>query len=99
LSITGFFSANAKLEDDGGEESSSWEWPEPTIAGPIRISFLGTVDEGRSDEFVKSGNDTPAWESTLGFEKGIDGEESGGVVVRMGMGYWVVGLCVGLMVL
>ncbi|KAK2765604.1 hypothetical protein FQN54_008458 [Arachnomyces sp. PD_36] len=97
ISIEGFYSANAYVGDvDDGE------WEEPTIAGPIRISFLGKVDEARSDEFVVTGNSTPTWESTLGFEKTLDGEGTGGgarVGVVMEYGYWVVLFWVALGVL
>lgn len=40
---------------------------EPRWAGPISISFLGSVDSARSDELL-AGNQ-PAWNPTLGFSK------------------------------
>lgn len=44
---------------------------EPRWAGPISISFLGSVDSARSDELL-SGKQ-PAWNPTLGFSKSDSG--------------------------
>lgn len=40
-------------------------------AGPISISFLGSVDSARSDDLL-AGNQ-PAWNPTLGFSKSDSG--------------------------
>ena len=44
---------------------------EPRWAGPISISFLGSVDSARSDDLL-AGNQ-PAWNPTLGFSKSDSG--------------------------
>lgn len=44
---------------------------EPRWAGPISISFLGSVDSARSDELLAGKQ--PTWNPTLGFSKSISG--------------------------
>lgn len=39
------------------------------LGGPITISFLGEIDEMRSDMLLSSRNGTPLWNKTLGYQK------------------------------
>lgn len=47
------------------------------LAGPITITFMGTLDGDRSDNLLPNTNGTPIWESTLGYNKSMYGEEIG----------------------
>ncbi|PGH30935.1 hypothetical protein GX50_06292 [[Emmonsia] crescens] len=65
LMIDGFFQVNPpKVREEG------------IIAGPISISFLGSVDASRSDDMLKPVNDTPIWDLSLGFKRDLAGELS-----------------------
>lgn len=80
----GVYEGNAAVEF--GEEDSF-------IGGPISISFVGSLDEGRSDRLLENRNGTPVWRETLGYERLLDGEEvrSGGSGLGV-VGNWVVGI-------
>lgn len=105
LHIEAFYSAHGVPDEKDLHQYETTgtvdEWKEPMIAGPVRISFLGKVDGNRSDLLVGQGNSTPAWEATLGFEKGLLDEEgvAGRVVRAMVYWYWVVVGCVVLVAL
>lgn len=96
--IQGYFSADTRGENDrdgdGGRngDKNFGGWAQQTIAGLIKVDFLGEVDEVRSDRFGVAGNGTPTWESTLGFGKGLDGEESRAVRI----GWYGYGFYLGL---
>ncbi|KFY91328.1 hypothetical protein V500_04714 [Pseudogymnoascus sp. VKM F-4518 (FW-2643)] len=58
---------------------------EPRWAGPISISFLGSVDSARSDELLAANQ--PAWNPTLGFSKsdsGASGDDEPNGVSQVG---------------
>ncbi|GJN76584.1 hypothetical protein PLIIFM63780_000068 [Purpureocillium lilacinum] len=59
------------------------------LGGPITISFLGKIDADRSDLLLSSSNDTPVWNSTLGYQRDLMGSTNAGWSVRVGG--WTVG--------
>ncbi|KAH6989838.1 hypothetical protein EDB80DRAFT_815775 [Ilyonectria destructans] len=69
LEIRGIFGGNTLGHDDEG--------PMSFIGGPITISFLGVIDGNRSDTLLSSLNDTPEWNSTLGYSQTIYDEIGG----------------------
>ncbi|RDL40267.1 uncharacterized protein BP5553_00246 [Venustampulla echinocandica] len=48
------------------------------LAGPVTITFLGTLDGNRSDNLLPNKNGTPIWESTLGYSKTMYGTKNAG---------------------
>ncbi|KAF2751323.1 hypothetical protein M011DRAFT_483258 [Sporormia fimetaria CBS 119925] len=66
ITITGVFQGSARSDDP--EEMNY-------LGGPVTISFLGRIDEERSDGLLPNRNNgTPVWNQTLGYDKGVDGK-------------------------
>lgn len=92
-SVTGRFnnrSASLSISGNfiGGSVSQGDDDNEVHLGGPITISFLGEIDELRSDTLLPSRNGTPLWNQTLGYSKKL--YESTGTVLWAGkMAYWV----------
>jgi hypothetical protein len=72
------------------------------LGGPITISFLGSIDDSRSDELLSNSlNGTPIWNETLGYSKLLSGEEvkKEGIGSRTEIGMWtlMISACVAFM--
>ncbi|OAA73360.1 14-3-3 domain protein [Cordyceps fumosorosea ARSEF 2679] len=65
LRISGTFVGGDRPPGDGRSEVH--------LGGPITISFLGELDELRSDVLLPSRNGTPLWNSTLGYKRQLYG--------------------------
>ncbi|KAJ6780209.1 hypothetical protein PWT90_01936 [Aphanocladium album] len=63
LTITGTYVGGSRAESDRDNEVH--------LGGPITISFLGEIDELRSDTLLPSRNGTPLWNKTLGYTKSL----------------------------
>ncbi|KAM3485030.1 hypothetical protein MY8738_001713 [Beauveria namnaoensis] len=57
------------------------------LGGPITISFLGEIDELRSDTLLSSRNGTPLWNRTLGYTKKLYGNTAASMWTG-NLAYW-----------
>ncbi|KAK4250178.1 hypothetical protein C7999DRAFT_29427 [Corynascus novoguineensis] len=57
------------------------------IGGPVTISFLGSIDQDRSDELLSSSNDARVWNRTLGYCKTLFGQSAASP--RIGLSTWL----------
>ena len=63
----------------GGDRASGDRDTTVHLGGPITISFLGEIDELRSDVLLPNKNGTPLWNRTLGFEKQLYGNAASSI--------------------
>lgn len=79
------------LDRDYGNIHGFADHDKSTLGGAITISFLGQIDERRSDELLDSSDDAPVWNETLGYSKTLY-DEGHGSVGMSGIGMWAYGL-------
>ncbi|XWW92372.1 hypothetical protein V2A60_000295 [Cordyceps javanica] len=63
----------------GGDRPSANGPSDVHLGGPITISFLGELDELRSDLLLPSRNGTPIWNKTLGYTKQLYGNTAASI--------------------
>lgn len=103
LNVTDFPRVSARFDDNsasleikgmyGGNTDVNENGVKSYLGGPITISFVGQLDEYRSDQILPNTNGTPIWNQTLGYTKTLTGEtiiQSAAITASVSI--WVLGV-------